>query len=228
MANPLILMLPLCLFAPQQPDPAKGVIMKPFLEAPVPNRVLPKAPVRPRAVAPAIPGRLTMRRNNKQVYLEAKPVPSTDPDEEEPAAAPGRGFGLNINEMIVASETFDQYVFEDGRATEERRAYLHKLLVERINRIDGMWPLPVDQMNKLLLAGSGDIQRFFDRVEEGKRQFEGARQDFAAGLAALDRLEPLAEEYRSGPFGAKSMFMKAFGKILADAKLPVKPISQGS
>jgi hypothetical protein len=69
---------------------------------------------------------------------------------------------------------------------------------------------------KLRLAGRGDIKRFFDQVEDRRQQFETDRQSFRTGLADLQRLEPLTQVYRDGPFGDGSLSAKTLSRFHND------------
>ena len=74
------------------------------------------------------------------------------------------------------------------------------------------------QRTKLRLAGRGDIKCLFDQVEDRRRDFEKDGHNFRAGLAALQRLDPLTQVYREGPFGDGSLFSKTLFKINDDQK----------
>jgi hypothetical protein len=69
------------------------------------------------------------------------------------------------------------------------------------------------QRAKLLLAGRGDIKRFFDQVEDRRREFETERRVYRNGLAALNRLEPYRQVFEDGPFGDGSLFAKTLQRI---------------
>ena len=43
--------------------------------------------------------------------------------------------------------------------------------------------------------------------------FEKDRQHFRSGLTALQRVDPLAQLYKDGPFGEGSLFAKTLRKI---------------
>jgi hypothetical protein len=72
------------------------------------------------------------------------------------------------------------------------------------------------QRAKLRLAGRGDIKRFFDAVEDKRREFERDRHSLRTGLEALRRLEPLSQVFNEGPFGDGSLFAKTLNGMNSD------------
>jgi hypothetical protein len=68
---------------------------------------------------------------------------------------------------------------------------------------------------KLVLAGMGDIKRFFVRVGQQRAAFEEVRRDHAAGkefLRGID-IHSLSVEFQQGPFGEDSLLAKTLRKI---------------
>ncbi len=99
-----------------------------------------------------------------------------DPAEDEAVqkeAVQLRG-GVQFNEA-----QFDQWLFGNlgtanvGVARNKLDALL-TLSVEDLGRTCGLTPL---QRKKLLLAGRGDIKRYFDRVEEIRKKFQSVKND---------------------------------------------------
>jgi hypothetical protein len=72
------------------------------------------------------------------------------------------------------------------------------------------------QRAKLQIAGKGDIKRFFDRAEEGRREFKLNKVEPRDAVAALRRLKPLSDAYDDGPFGDGSLFAKTLDRINDD------------
>src|SRR5438477_5906783 len=94
----------------------------------------------------------------------AGPVARAQDEEEEepaPAAPAGRVF-------IVNDAQFDQWVFGNmgqGNAGVARNK-LDSLLALHVDDLERACGLTPAQKKKFVLAGRGDIKRFFDRVEE--------------------------------------------------------------
>ena len=113
----------------------------------------------------------------------------------------------------LARENFDEIVFKGAWIPRVRRPHLDYVLDYRIGRVGEKRPLTEAERHQLHLAGTGDIQRYLNRVEAARTDFEAARVDFKSGIAELDRLESLGREFRQGPFGAGSLYAKALNQI---------------
>jgi hypothetical protein len=115
---------------------------------------------------------------------------------------------------VVARENFDRWLFDDDTGDEVSRGrHLERLLQTRVDAATREHKLTPAQRAKLHLAGRGDIKRFFDQVEDRRREFETERRVYRNGLAALRRLEPLGQVFRDGPFGDSSLFAKTLQRI---------------
>jgi hypothetical protein len=109
----------------------------------------------------------------------------------------------------------------------------------KINAIDRTCDLSDDQIEKLRLAGRGDIKRFIDRATDVKARFENTDavrdvdqfEKWAESLAAeADVLRLLLS---NGPFDANSLFAKALTRTLTHeqreqvSRLPNGPLGAG-
>ena len=162
------------------------------------------------SVGVSIDGRQQIR---KITYTEPSKSAPPDEDGEPPPAQPVR---LNLQAMELERENFDRWLFADGLSEEEHRRHLDRVLLTRVKTVARTHKLTDPQRAKLLLAGRGDIKRFFDGVEDKRNEFETARQNFKAGFLALRNLDPLTRIYRQGPFGDGSLFSKTLYKIMND------------
>lgn len=93
------------------------------------------------------------------------------------------------------------------------RARLRVVLKWKIASVEWVCELAEVQKEKLRLAGRGDIERLIDRVEtwkERQRREREAVEGEGISITAKDRdeVELLQDELKSGPFGAKSQFVK--------------------
>jgi hypothetical protein len=144
------------------------------------------------------------------------PLAPVDEDEDAPPP-PVRHF--NINTAVVERENFDAWLFDDGGQDERARwRRLETILLARVEEAARENELTGAERAKLRAAGKGDIKRFFDQVEDRRRDFEVDRRTFRKGLAALRGLEPLSQIYGDGPFGDGSLFAKTLRKINDDRK----------
>ncbi len=71
------------------------------------------------------------------------------------------------------------------------------------------------QKKKLMLAGMGDIKRFYDRVEDLKRKYSSGANP--ANMNNIwQEMQPLQVELSNGLFGDLSMFMKTVKNTLSE------------
>jgi hypothetical protein len=162
--------------------------------------------------------RVVVRDNGQMrqvtITLPIPPAP-TDEDNDRPTRPVQP---INLNSAAVDRENFDQWLFPDGYSATERQKHLDDILEEKIKAAARKQRLTAPQRAKLRLAGRGDIKRFFDQVEDRRREFEKDRQTFRTGLASLRGLTDLAHHYQVGPFGDGSLFAKTLQKIEDDRK----------
>lgn len=157
----------------------------------------------------------------KRILLEVRAVEAA-PDADQDGQNMAMAVGVNLNDLALASQNFDLWVFADERTDDQRKALLDEKLSDRIRAVEKAGPISDEAWRKLRLAGNGDIKRYLDKVEAARAEFEKSRQDFNAGRMALGQLEPLADAYRDGPFGPGSLFEKTLGKARRDSK-PAQP-----
>jgi hypothetical protein len=124
---------------------------------------------------------------------------------------------LKLDAVPLDRENFDSWLFPAGYTERERRKHLDEILQDRVMATVRHHHLSASQRAKLLLAGRGDIKRFFDLVEDRRRAFEVERQRYQTGVDALDRLYDLTHHYDVGPFGDDSLFAGVLVKINKDA-----------
>src|SRR5262245_38079822 len=85
-------------------------------------------------------------------------------EEEAPNPAPA----VRMHAFVMNDAQFDQWVFGNmGLANAAAaRNRLDSLLTLNVDDLERTCGLTLIQKKKLLLAGRGDIKRFFDRIEE--------------------------------------------------------------
>jgi len=129
-------------------------------------------------------------------------------DEEQ--AAPVEDVEVNVRRVA----TVDQWLF-GGQAGSARntRNNLELALRMRIDEIERACELTKAQKQKLQLAGAADIKRFFDRVDEIKRQSTAYDN-----MSLNNAIQPLAAELRLGLFGDRSFFTKTIKRTLSEAQ----------
>jgi hypothetical protein len=132
--------------------------------------------------------------------------PTRAQDEDEPQnqekAAPQATLVIPVNNL-------DEWSFRSSGGKDAARARLESILTTRVERIGRQCTLTEVQKRKLLLAGRGDIKRFFDRAElEGDADEPNGLQEILAAMRPL-RADPSGEV-----FGEGSIFSKAFKTTL--------------
>jgi len=144
---------------------------------------------------------------------EAAEEPEMDDEEIPNAQQPGVVFG-GINE----SKFEDRIWNGTARSAAAGKARLQSQLDLQIAEIARLCQLTETQLQKLKLAGGGDIKRFFDRYTKLREQFLEVRfdQDLINNFWA--ELEPLQMEIQSGLFHDESMLQRVVPKTLDDAQ----------
>ena len=135
-----------------------------------------------------------------------------DDDEAAPAAQPMMGF----NAVVMNDAQFDQWVFGNmgmanaGTARNKLDSML-TLHVDGLERTCGLTPL---QKKKLLLAGRGDIKRFFDQIDDLRKKFTKNKHDQNQFGQLWQEVQPLRNSFNSGFFDGDSIFSKAIKATL--------------
>jgi hypothetical protein len=118
--------------------------------------------------------------------------------------------------FILTDDQFDQWVFGGPRNSKAGRNKLDSLLALQVDDVARMCTLSEVQKKKLLLAGRGDIKRFFDQVEEKRRKFEKVKQDQNKIGEIYQELVPLQTTLNSGLFGDGSIYAKTIRRVLSE------------
>jgi hypothetical protein len=125
-------------------------------------------------------------------------------------------------QVIISDASFDEIMFGKASNMTDARKRLIRLVRAKVESVDQLSSLTDAQKRKLRLAGSGDIQRLMDRVENLR---ERVQSDFV-DEENVDQLRelaqklsragsPLRRQLESGPFGDGSLFAKALKSALS-------------
>lgn len=128
-------------------------------------------------------------------------------EEEEPA----RGAQAHFE---IAPRQFDQWMFGGGQSAGQSRRRLESQLTLHVESIDRVCRLSDPQREKLELAGHGDIKRFFEEVEEVRRQFMEVRRDRQRFNKIWQKISPLRTKLNVGIFNRDSLIYKVLTKTL--------------
>jgi hypothetical protein len=99
----------------------------------------------------------------------------------------------------------------NAAAARNRLDSLLTLNVDDLERTCGLTPV---QKKKLLVAGRGDIKRFFDRIEEVRKRFTKNQNDQNQFAQLWQEVQPLRNAYHAGFFGEESIYAKALKATL--------------
>jgi hypothetical protein len=145
---------------------------------------------------------------------EAVVVPdSADADDEADEAVivqPARGV------WVMTDDQFDQWVFGAPRNSRAGRNKLDSLLTLEVDDVARTCRLSEPEKKKLLLAGRGDIKRFFEKVDEKRKKFEKLKSDQNKIGEIYQELVPLQVALNSGLFGDGSFYSKTLKRLLSN------------
>jgi hypothetical protein len=134
--------------------------------------------------------------------------------QEDDGDEPVRGAIRARTTFVIPDQTFDNIVFGNVRGPSAAVSRFQKLLEMQIDEVDRACNLSDGQKTKLQLAGRGDIKRYFDRIDEKRRQFQDVKNDMNKFAVFQQELQPLRVDGNSAMFGESSIFAKTIPKIL--------------
>jgi hypothetical protein len=139
-----------------------------------------------------------------------------DADEEDEAVEVENGLAQRMQPVFMLNDDqFDQWIFGGPRNSGAGRNKLDTLLTLQVDDVSRTCGLSEMQKKKLLLAGHGDIKRFFDIVDEKRRKFDKVKNDQNKIGEIYQELQPLQMALNSGLFSEGSIFTKTLKKVLA-------------
>jgi hypothetical protein len=137
-------------------------------------------------------------------------------DDDEPEENQNAQAAAMIRDVMVQQmpnvEQVDQWIFGRFGGSGGARNKLDSSLKLRIDDLDRACHISDLQKKKLLLAGRGDIKRFFDKIEEVKRKFQNGQNDLNANI--WQDIQPLQVELNTGLFGDDSIYRKSISRTL--------------
>jgi hypothetical protein len=120
--------------------------------------------------------------------------------------------------MMLNEAQFDMWVFGGAGNAVRGRNKLEALLdlsVDEVARECSLAPL---QRQKLVLAGRGDIKRFFEKVEEKRRKFDKLRTDQNKIGELYQEVIPLQAMLNAGLFSDGSLYSKTLKRVLGESE----------
>ena len=120
-----------------------------------------------------------------------------------------------VRAVQFSPEQVDQWVFNRWGGSAATRDRLSADLALRIDDLDRACAITPIQKKKLMLAGQGDIKRYFDRVDDLKQKYTGDGSGKSANANTIwQDMQPLQIELLGGLFGADSIFAKTIRSTL--------------
>jgi hypothetical protein len=137
-------------------------------------------------------------------------------DDGEEEEAPNPAPAVRMHAFVMNEAQFDQWVFGNMGVANAgaARNRLDSLLTLNVDDLERTCGLNAVQKKKLLLAGRGDIKRFFDRIEEVRKRFTKNQNDQNQFAQLWQEVQPLRNAYHSGFFGDESIYAKAIKATL--------------
>jgi hypothetical protein len=130
------------------------------------------------------------------------------PDDEE--QIPPQALARNPN---IGARTVDQWIFRrNGNATLAREEFEFQLTVQ-VEELERLYGLDEAQTAKLILAGRGDINRFFGQVEDVRRKTLDAGNDRVAFAEVWPEIQSLSVKRAVGLFGEGSLYAKTLRNV---------------
>jgi hypothetical protein len=139
---------------------------------------------------------------------------SAAPAQDLVAAVEDDEAALRANHVPMTEATLDRMLFGSGGAAQFRRR-LELCLTSRVTEIRKICALTVAQEGKLLLAGRGDIKRFFDRVQDAKKKIHHGSIDRVGLEAILHGFQRQTLDPRREFFDASSLLSKSLKNALS-------------
>jgi hypothetical protein len=141
--------------------------------------------------------------------VQQDPAAADEAVEEVEVAAPAQV-------MMINDAQFDMWVFGGPRNSGAGRNKLDALLDLSVDEVSRECSLSDIQRQKLLLAGRGDIKRFFEKVEEKRKKFDKLKTDQNKIGELYQELVPLQAALHAGLFGDGSLYSKTLKRVLGE------------
>jgi len=125
-----------------------------------------------------------------------------------------------IHETLRAAEqAIDGLKSGGDESAAHGRCLLNASLERRIGLVDQICSLTDTQKRKLRLSGNGDIQRFLDRVEDLRPNYnDEPLDDFVCGTFCFGNPEPIRPSRSLGLFEHGSLFAKVLKRSLSETQ----------
>jgi hypothetical protein len=138
------------------------------------------------------------------------------PDDVEP---PKQDVQLQVQMFQMDEANFDANVFQPTGNAKQARSQMETKLKLQLDEIHRVCELSESQKQKLKLAASSDVKRFFDEVAVLRKKVAGGKLDQNAWNNIWQEIQPLRNRQAAGLFGDNSFFAKTVKKTLTEEQL---------
>lgn len=102
-------------------------------------------------------------------------------------------------------QNIDAWIFNRHQSATKARKFLSNQLKAKVAAVKESTDVSEDQLRRLSLAGTGDIARFFAKVNVIRDEFKNQPQN-GFNNQLFQKVQPLQQQMQKGLFGSDSMF----------------------
>lgn len=113
-------------------------------------------------------------------------------------------------QRIDLKDDFYRMVFQNSQHPDQARILFRSNIASRLDQWDLTVHLTDSQRRKMQLAGTGDIERFMNRLAKGIGEYENLQKDDGDPNTLWQLAQPLRNELESGLFDDESLFHRTF------------------
>ena len=126
---------------------------------------------------------------------------------------------VNVRFFQMDEQNFDANVFQPSGNPKTARTQIEtrlKLQLDELHRVCGITEA---QKQKLTLAASSDIKRYFDEVDKVRKKVKAGKIDQNEWNNIWQEIQPLRNRQSAGLFGDTSFFAKTLRKTLTEEQI---------
>lgn len=136
-----------------------------------------------------------------------------DIEEKKPQEA------VNVHFFQMDEANFDANVFQPSGNAKQARTQIETKFKLQLDELNRACQLTEAQQQKLRLAASSDVKRFFDEVAEIRKKVNAGKLDQNAWNNIWQEIQPLRNKQATGLFGETSFFAKTIRKTLTEEQI---------
>ncbi len=126
---------------------------------------------------------------------------------------------VNVQLFQMDEQNFDANVFQPSGNAKAARTQIETRLKLQLDELQRVCGITEAQKQKLTLAASSDIKRFFDEVDRIRKKVKGGKLDQNEWNNIWQEIQPLRNRQTSGLFGDTSFFAKTVRKSLTEEQI---------